>query len=135
MKSKLLRTFKRGRICTIAKLVLAQPLNEWVIAMPYRNRRGGKTVSLPLALLDYAKAHGVRLWVVRLDKLARCYALPLAQVEKAGWLQGGEWYVSVDRFTEIPWQAWPYVDAADAVTLGGSRRPEVGPVAEQAGLF
>jgi hypothetical protein len=105
---------KRGRDLTIAKLVLARPMNQIVLAMPYRDRQRVDHVSLPPAALRYARGEGATAWVVRLDPEAKCYSLPLAQVERCGWLKRSdgapEWFVPLPRFTEIPWQDWPFVE-------------------------
>ncbi|MCL5961821.1 MAG: hypothetical protein M1358_21320 [Chloroflexi bacterium] len=114
---------KRGRPCTIAKLVVAQPLAEVVLGMPYRHRQTVNHVSLPPIVLRYAREHGARLWVVRLDSEGVCYSLPLAEVERAGWLRASdgqpEWFVPLSRFRPIAWQDWDYV--VDVVRL---REPE-----------
>lgn len=105
---------KRGRSCVVAKLVVAEPLGELVIAMPYRHRQVVHVVSLPPMVLDFVRKQGARTWVVRLDGLGQCYALPLAEVEHIGWLKSSdgqpEWFVSLERFTPITWQDWPFVE-------------------------
>ncbi|MBI2952885.1 MAG: hypothetical protein HYY30_01115 [Chloroflexi bacterium] len=110
---------KRGRPCIIAKLVLASPLGETVLAMPYRHRQTVAHASIPPSILSYARQHGARLWLVRLDADGRCYALPLADVERVGWLRPSdgcpEWFVPLARFTAVRWEEWDYV--TDVVRL------------------
>ena len=105
---------KRGKLCAIAKLVVAEPLGQLVLAMPYRNRQAVQHVSLPPMALRYAREWGARLWVVRLDATGECYALPLRDVEAVGWLHPSEgrpeWFVPLDAFRAIPWQSWAYVE-------------------------
>lgn len=115
-----LAVLKRGRWCILAKLVRSHPLDELVLAMPYRNRQTVNHVSLPPIALRYAREHGAQDWVVRLDTEGLCYALPLADVERCGWLKASdgqpEWFVPLATFRAIPWQNWPYVE--DTVRLG-----------------
>ncbi len=107
--------YKRGRRLVIAKLVHATPLNELVLAMPYRHRQTVEHVSVPPSVLAHARQYGVRSWVVRFDTLGQCSALPLAEVERAGWLKPSdgrpEWFVPLSRFQPVPWQQWDFTEA------------------------
>ncbi len=99
----------------IAKLAFARPLGELVLAMPYRHRQTVGHVSVPPAVLAYARKAGCRWWVVRLDGEGRCLALPLAEVESAGWLRRhrdghAEWFVELARFRPVGWQEWRYIE-------------------------
>jgi hypothetical protein len=98
----------------VGKLVIARPLGELVIAMPYRHRTHVQHVSLPPAALLLARQHGARLWVVRFDVLGECYALELNAVEHVGWLRTSngkpEWFVPVRRFERVGWMDWDYVE-------------------------
>ena len=130
---------KRGRSCTVAKLVTAQPLGERVIAMPYRHRQAVGVVSMPIAALAHARRCGARRWVVRLDGEGRCLALPLPQVEACGWLKPSEgipeWFVSLDAFEPIAWQDWPYVEPSIDVRVEAVRLPTTPPPSPQLALF
>ena len=123
-----LAILKRGRWCIIAKLVVASPLDEMVLAMPYRHRQTVNHVSLPPLVLRYAREHGAKLWVVRFDTEGLCYALPLADVEKAGWLRTSEgrpeWFVPLARFDPLPWQTWDYVERVAVLADEADDRPE-----------
>jgi len=120
-----IQVYKRGRLCVIAKLVEAQPLGEWVLAMPYRHRQAVQHVSLPPRVLSYARERGARLWIVRLDAQGECYALALEDVERVGWLQRSEgrpeWFVPLSAFEPIAWQDWAYVETSIAI---GEEEPE-----------
>lgn len=104
---------KRGRQVLIAKLVVARPLGELVLAMPYRNRQPVDVVSLPPAVLAHARRCGARFWAVRFDALGTCHALPLAEIERLGWLKASddkpEWFLPLTAFRAVPWQTWNYV--------------------------
>lgn len=104
---------KRGRPCTIAKLVLAKPLNQIVLAIPFRNRQIVQYVSLPPAALQFARQQGARLWLVRFDLDGRCLSFPLDRVEMEGWLKSSEgqpeFFVPLTEFQPIGWQDWDYV--------------------------
>jgi len=132
-----LQVRKHGRLCVIAKLVIAQPLAQLVLAMPFRNRREVEHVSVPLSALAYAREHHARLWLVRLDNKGECRALPLAEVESSGWLRpsdgGLEWFVPLDKFRPIGWQDWPYTEKV--ITLGNDRPQRPAPKPRQPGLF
>jgi len=110
-----LEVWKRSRWCTIAKLVTALPLGETALAMPYRHRQTVNHVSIPPVVLRYARERGARRWLVRLDTEGVCYTLPLADVERLGWLKPSdgqpEWFVPLGRFRPIAWQDWEYVEA------------------------
>ncbi len=112
---------KRNRDCIVGKLVLARPMNQIVLAMPYRYRQRVDHVSLPPAVLRYARQERATTWLVRLDSEAKCLALPLEQVERCGWLKpsdgAAEWFVPLSRFTETPWQSWPFVERLVRVDL------------------
>lgn len=114
-----LQVQKRDRLCKIGKLVVASPMNEIVFGTPYRNRQTVKHVSLPPVALNYAKTHGAKHWVVRLDTEGRCFSLPLAKVEEVGWLKlshgWAELFVPLSKFAPLPWQDWPFV--LDVITL------------------
>src|SRR5579885_674825 len=71
----------------IAKLVAGQPGGELVLAMPFRNRETVQHVSVPPAVLAYARRAGARRWVVRFDRRGECYTLSLDEVERRGWLK------------------------------------------------
>ena len=109
-----LAILKRSRWCIVAKLVEATPLGETVLAMPYRHRQTVNHVSLPPVVLRYAREHGARFWVVRLDGVGTCYSLPLSDVERKGWLKPSdgqpEWFVPLSRFRPVEWEDWPYTE-------------------------
>jgi hypothetical protein len=98
----------------VGKLVIARPLCELVLAMPYRHRTHVQHVSLPPQALQLARERGATLWLVRFDNLGQCYALRLDQVEKIGWLRTSngkpEWFVPLSKFASVGWQDWDYVD-------------------------
>lgn len=100
---------KHGRTCVLAKVVVAQPTGETVIAMPVKSRRFA-TPSLPAEALQLARRAGATAWVVRFDRLRRCYRLPLDQAELVGeWRADGELYVPLNHFSPSPWLEWDYV--------------------------
>lgn len=118
---------KRNRDCIVAKLVLARPMNELVLAMPYRNRQRVDHVSVSPSVLRHARQEGATAWVVRLDSEVKCYALRLDDVEKSGWLKPSdgapEWFVPLSRFTEISWQDWPFVERLVRIDLDPQPEP------------
>ena len=131
---------KRGAWQCIAKLVVAHPLGEVVLAMPYRHRQSVEHVSLPPAALNFARAHGATAWVVRLDLQGECYALPLADVERVGWLHPSdgrpEWFVPIAKFEPMPWQSWAFVERTIRLGLEPPEQPPAAPAAPcQLALF
>jgi len=112
----------------VAKLVEAHPLHQTALAMPYRHRQKVNHVSLPPVVLRFARKRGARWWVVRLDMEGVCYALPLADVERVGWLAPSdgrpEWFVPLSRFQPVEWQEWDYAETV--VRLGQPEQPTVG---------
>jgi hypothetical protein len=112
---------KRGKPdAALAKLVIARPLNEPVVAMAYRHRPCPDHVSLPPQVLEIARERSCQRWVVRDDRAGRCYGLRLPHVEAAGWLHesegGPEWFVPLTSFQVIAWQTWPFV--TDTIHVG-----------------
>ncbi len=102
----------RGR--TVAKLAIARPLGQLVLAQPYRHRRMVSVVSQHRAVLTYARRAGARLWVVRDDQAGRCWAVDLLTVEQIGWLRRHrdghpEVFVPLAVFRAIPWTDWAFV--------------------------
>ncbi len=118
---------KRGKTCIIGKLVEARPLDCLVLAMPYRHRQTVLHVSVPPAVLAYARRAGARWWVVRFDTEGRCLGLPLAEVEGVGWLRPSEgkpeWFVPLAHFETLPWQDWNYVERVVVVGEDEADRP------------
>lgn len=121
---------------TIAKLAISRPLGEMVLAMPYRHRRIVEHVSIPPAGVALARRAGCRLWIVRLDAEGRCLSLPLAEVERVGWLRPHrdghvEWFVPLARFSPTAWQDWDYIERVVAL----DDAPAPAPAVQQLGLF
>ncbi len=112
---------KRGRLKFMGKIVHAHPLDQVVLATPYGKRQAVEVVSLPPRVITHARNRGVKLWIVRRDTTGDCFALPLAEVERLGWMQGshgiGERFVPLSSFRKIGWQDWAYtrniVDLSD----------------------
>lgn len=100
---------KHGRTCVLAKVVVAHPTGEIVVAMPVKSRRFA-TPSLPAEALQLARRAGATAWVVRFDHQRRCYRLRLDQAELVGeWRADGELYVPLNHFAPTPWLEWDYV--------------------------
>ncbi|WP_038040165.1 hypothetical protein [Thermorudis peleae] len=101
---------KRGKICTLAKVVRAWPTGEIVVAMPVKGRHFS-TPSLPPEALRLARQAGATAWIVRFDQERRCYRLPLDVAERVGQVgDDGELYVSMRWFERCPWLEWPFVE-------------------------
>ncbi len=106
----------------IAKLVVVRPGGDLVLAMPYRHRQVVRHVSLPPAVLEFARLAGARRWIVRIDKEEACYVLPLTEVERRGWLKRHrdgwhEWFLPLDAFTRCAWTDWSFVGDDDHIEL------------------
>jgi hypothetical protein len=119
---------KRNRDCNVGKLVVARPMNRIVLAMPYRNRQRVDHVSVPPAVLRYARQEGATSWLVRLDSEGKCLALPLDRVENSGWLKpsdgAAEWFVPLSRFQPVAWQDWPFVKRLVRINLDPLPQPD-----------
>lgn len=111
----LVQVRKRGRVCTLAKVVYTHTLRERVLASVYRDpeRPTPTVVSLPPAVLEHAKLVGCRRWVVRLDGVGQAWAIDIDVVLRDGWLKQSdgalERFVPLDRFTPIGWVDWEYL--------------------------
>ncbi|HEX2988971.1 MAG TPA: hypothetical protein VHS06_12495 [Chloroflexota bacterium] len=105
---------KGGQWRTIGKLVLAKPLEEIVLAFPYRNRVSLDHVSAPVSVLKHAHHEGAKWWVVRLDREGICLGLPMVMIPKVGFRldEGDSCEIAVELadFEPIDWQDWPYVE-------------------------
>ena len=101
---------KGGRRRILAKVVVAHPTGEIVVAMPTKTRRFS-TPSLPVEALELARWSGATSWVVRLDTQGRCYAVSLARIGAVGRLgDDGEFYVPLREFQPCGWLDWRFVE-------------------------
>lgn len=112
-----IRMAKRGRLVTIGKIVWLIPYgyDRPVLAIPYRHRRAVQTtMSLPLAVVQYARRCGCQWVVIRFDHEGRALRLTLDGVERLGWRRtteaGAELFVALDRFEPCPPPEWPFVE-------------------------
>ena len=104
--------WKHGRRRILAKVVVARPAGEVVVAMPTKNRRFA-TPSLPLEALELARQAGATAWVVRFDDRRQCYRLPLELAEQVGYVgHDGELYVPMAFFRRSEWVEWDYTEEA-----------------------
>ena len=122
IEERVIKFAKRGRNVVVCKLVKCMPLNEVVVAVPYRHRRTVNVVSLPPTVVDYAIESGARRWVVRLDMAGDCYSFPLKEVPVVGWRKPSEgimeYFVPLSKFQRIGWQDWDFVERS--VIIGPS---------------
>ena len=126
-----LAVHKRGRWVVVAKVV---PLGgEPVLAVCWRNQQGTRqAVSVPLAAVALAEAHGAERFVLRDDRSGTMRDIGLDDMRKQGWIgQDGELYIKLDAMRPVPWASWPYAERV--VRLGQEAEPE--PVAVQAALL
>lgn len=132
----LLQAAKRGRIVTLAKLVIAQPLKRIAVAVPYRHRQEVDHPSLTPATLEVARRMGAEWWIVRFDLRGECFGLRLSEVEQIGWLKPSEgrpeWFVPLSRFERMAWQEWEYIPDENAIRIDSyPARPEPTPARER----
>ena len=101
--------WKRGRRCILAKVVVARPTGEVVVAMPTKNRQFAPP-SLPLEALELARQAGATGWVIRFDDRRQCYRLPLELAEQVGYVgHDGELYVPMAFFRRCQWLEWDFI--------------------------
>jgi hypothetical protein len=119
-----LETFKRGKWCCVGKIV--DLAGEPVLAIAVRHQRGTERVlSLPLPVLDYARACGCKWLVRRDDRQHTAGRILLADLRKAGWLgNDGEFYVKLSDLAPTPWQSWQYVENTVRLTDAMPQREE-----------
>jgi len=129
-----LQVWKRGRWCTVAKIVLLD--GQMVLAVAVRHQQGTtSTVSIPLLALDHAEARGCRWFVWRHDRRYEMRRIRLDTLRAEGWLQAdGEVYIPLERMERVPWAKWPYAEreirlapvvepGAEPDTLGTASEP------------
>jgi hypothetical protein len=111
---------KHGRRCIVAKVV---PLaGELVLAVVWRNQQGTKNaISMPTAVLDYARKAGCRRFVLRDDRRQAAYTASLDVFDR-GRLVGQERYIPLNWLKPTPWQDWPF--ATEIVELALMPQPE-----------
>jgi len=103
---------KLGRRRVLAKVVVARPTGEVVIAMPTKNRQFAPP-SLPFMAIELARQAGATGWVVRFDDRHQCYRLPLELAEQVGYVgDDGELHVPMSFFRRCQWLEWDYVERA-----------------------
>jgi len=102
---------KAGRLITLGK-IFRQPDGRLCLGTPYSNRRFS-TPSLPVAVYRFLLDAGVRDWVIRFDRLAKAYRLPLAEVEQLATLTvDRELAVPFRHFVPCDYPNWPYAERA-----------------------
>ena len=113
---------KRGRLVTVCKIVWLD--GEPVLAVCWRNQQGTRVaVSLPLAAIAYAEAHGARRFVLRDDRLGVARTITLADMRRKGWIGAeGELYIKLEDMMPAPWRPWAY--AEKTVRLGDEAEAE-----------
>lgn len=125
---------------TLGKIVTAHPLNEMVLAVPYRSRPIVHYVSVPPALLKHARQCGATSLVVRFDECGECFRLLLAEVDRVGWLHESdgrpEWFLPISAMAQTEWQQWPFVTDTVEIGLDDDEPPGAGcPSARQLRLW
>lgn len=111
-----LQVFKRGRPCTVAKVTRFEHECEPILAMVWRNQAGTRAaISLPVAVLDYARRLGVHRFYLRDDRRMRMWACDLSLFERGRLQADGERYVPLAWLQEAEWRPWAY--AQDAILL------------------
>lgn len=104
---------KRGRWCTIAKVTRLLGTHEPVLAVVWRNQQGTReAISLPPAVLQFAKALGVRTFVLRDDRRMQMWRCPVDAFEKPpAWVgHDGERYLRLADLQPTAWQDWLYAE-------------------------
>ena len=102
---------KRGRLCVVAKLTSFVDSDELILATAWRSQTGTeRAVSLPAAVIDYARSAGVRYYYVRDDRSRAMYRIPLARFFDGRLADDGEYYVPLGWFEPTAWRGWHYAE-------------------------
>jgi hypothetical protein len=121
---------KRGRWCIVAKLTHFVGSREPILAVAWRSQQGTKAaISLPVAVLDYARQRGATRFYLRDDRRMTMLVCDLATFERGQLRPDGERYIPLSWLQPVHWRPWAY--AKQVVELAG---PEPVAAAEQLGL-
>lgn len=107
-----LQTYKRGRVCTVAKITYFIGDDRPVLAMVWRNQHGAsEAISLPPSALEFARAVGATSFYLRNDRTGRMFTISLEDFEKQGWVGAdGECYIRLTSLRPTPWRQWKYAE-------------------------
>lgn len=123
---------KRGRRCVVAKLTRFIGDHELVLAVAWRSQQGTKAaISMPVAVLDYARQRGVTRFYLRDDRRMQMRGCDLATFERGQLRADGERYIPLSWLQPVPWRQWAY--AKQIVELTGPEPVTVVP--QQMSLF
>lgn len=98
---------KRGRWCTVAKLVWFDA--ELALVTCWRSQVGtSNAISLPSSVLVFAQQAGARRYVLRDDRHHRAWCCPLTLFKSGRLGRDGEWYIPITWLTPTPWPDWAF---------------------------
>ncbi|MBI4496341.1 MAG: hypothetical protein HY689_00345 [Chloroflexi bacterium] len=105
----------------VAKLTILVGDTDPLLATVWRSQRGTTDmISVPQAVITYARAAGARWYYLRDDRRRAMYRTPLEALERGILGAGdGERYVRLDDMEQVPWRDWAY--AEQVVRLGGAQ--------------
>lgn len=104
-----LAVYKRERWCIVAKLTTFTGDRQPILAVAWRRQRGTeKAISLPVAVIEYAKQRGVTRFFLRDDRRMSMLTCDLAAFERGSLRSDGERYVPLSWLQSVPWREWAF---------------------------
>lgn len=108
-----LQVYRRGRWCTVAKVVRPRGWQRPVLAVVYRHRQAlAGRLSLPELVLRYGLQAGAEELIVRFDADGVAYRLPLEEALRVGERRRehglAEVYVYLDDMERCGWVDWSF---------------------------
>ncbi|MBI4499330.1 MAG: hypothetical protein HY689_15700 [Chloroflexi bacterium] len=125
-----LAVYKPGRgrhagWCIVSKLTRLTGQAEPVLAVVWRSQRGTTDmISVPQAVITYARAAGARWFYLRDDRRRAMSRTPLEALERGILGAGdGERYVRLDDMEQVPWRDWEYAERVVRLGAHGDGQP------------
>jgi len=117
---------KRGRRCIVAKITRFIGDSAPILAVAWRGQRGTEAaISLPVAVIEYAKRVGVTNFFLRDDRQMAMFTVPLGIFEKGRLGADSERYIPISWLRPVRWRNWQFatqvVHIADLPEMGSEK--------------
>jgi len=118
-----LAVYKNSRWRIVAKITHFAGDSGLILAVAWRNQRGTEAaISLPVAVIEYAKRVGVMNFFLRDDRKMAMFTGPLGIFEKGRLGADSERYIPISWLRAVSWRDWAF--AGQIIRLTNSQDKE-----------